>query len=165
MRALVQRVANASVIVEEDVVGEIQKGLVVFLGIGQQDREEDAGYVVEKVANLRIFEDGSGRFNNSALDMVAHLLLISQFTLYADVRKGRRPSFEDAASPEEAKVLFEKTVDLFRETGLRVETGRFQKHMTVDMESDGPVTIMVDSADRYKSRRSKGSNQQSRMNL
>lgn len=151
-----QRVANASVIVDEDVVGEIQKGLVVFLGIGQQDREEDVGYVVEKVVNLRIFEDYSGRFNNSALDIVAHLLLISQFTLYADVRKGRRPSFEDAAAPEEAKVLFEKTVDLFRETGLRVETGRFQKHMTVDMESDGPVTIMVDSADRHKSRRSKG---------
>ena len=157
MRAIVQRVASASVVVEEDVVGEIQKGLVVFLGIAQQDSEEDARYVVGKVVNLRIFEDDSGRFNNSALDIVAHLLLISQFTLYADIRKGRRPSFKDAATPEVAESLFERTVGLFRQTGLKVETGRFQKRMTVDIQNDGPVTIMVDSADRHRPRRDKGS--------
>ena len=153
MRALVQRVARASVAVEEDVVGQIKKGVVVFLGIGQDDGEEDARYVVEKVVNLRIFDDESGRFNISALETAAHLLLISQFTLYADVRKGRRPSFTDAAPPEEAEYLYERTISLFRETGLRVETGRFQQRMMVDVQNDGPVTIMVDSADRHRPRR------------
>ena len=153
MRALVQRVARASVAVEDDVVGQIQKGLVVFLGIGQDDGEEDARYVVEKVVNLRIFDDEAGRFNFSALETAAHLLLISQFTLYADTRKGRRPSFTDAAPPQEAEALFERTIGLFRETSLRVETGRFQQRMVVDVQNDGPVTIMVDSADRHRPRR------------
>ena len=152
MRALVQRVARASVAVGE-VVGQIEKGLVVFIGVGRDDGDEDARYIVEKVVNLRIFDDEAGRFDISALDSAAHLLVISQFTLYADVRKGRRPSFTDAASPEEAEALFEKTVALFRETGLRVETGRYQQRMLVDIQNDGPVTIMVDSADRHRPRR------------
>ena len=153
MRALVQRVARASVAVEDDVVGQIQKGLVVFLGVGQGDGEEDARYVVEKIVNLRIFDDEAGRFNISALETAAELLLISQFTLYADVRKGRRPSFTDAAPPEQAEALFERTISLFKETGLRVETGRFQQRMVVDLQNEGPVTIMVDSADRHRPRR------------
>ena len=152
MRALVQRVARASVAVGE-VVGQIEKGLVVFIGVGQDDGDEDARYVVDKVVNIRIFDDEAGRFDISALDSAAHLLLISQFTLYADIRKGRRPSFTDAAPPEEAEVLFERTLALFRETGLRVETGRYHQRMLVDLQNDGPVTIMVDSADRHRPRR------------
>ena len=152
MRALVQRVTRASVAVEQ-VVGRIEKGLVVFVGIGQDDEDEDARYVVEKVVNLRIFDDEDGRFDVSALDAAAQLLVVSQFTLYADVRKGRRPSFTDAASPEKAHALFERTVGLFRETGLQVETGRFQQRMVVDIQNDGPVTLMVDSADRHRPRR------------
>ena len=152
MRALVQRVTKASVAVEE-VVGRIEKGLVVFVGIGQDDEDEDARYVVEKVVNLRIFDDEDGRFDVSALDAAAQLLVVSQFTLYADVRKGRRPSFTDAAPPEKAHALFERTVGLFRETGLQVETGRFQQRMVVDIQNDGPVTLMVDSADRHRPRR------------
>ncbi|MDP6494574.1 MAG: D-aminoacyl-tRNA deacylase [Dehalococcoidia bacterium] len=152
MRALVQRVSKASVAVGE-VVSQIEKGLVVFIGVSRDDEEEDAHYVVEKVVNLRIFDDEAGRFNISALDSSAHLLVISQFTLYANVRKGRRPSFTDAATPEEAEVLFERTVALFREIGLQVETGRFQQRMLVDIQNDGPVTIMVDSTDRHRPRR------------
>ena len=152
MRALVQRVARASVAVGA-VVGQIEKGLVVFIGVGQDDGDEDARYVVEKVVNLRIFDDRAGRFDVSALDSAAHLLVISQFTLYADIRKGRRPSFTDAAPPEEAEAIFERTVALFRETGLRVETGRYQQRMLVDIQNDGPVTIMVDSADKHRARR------------
>ena len=152
MRALIQLVASASVAVG-DVVGQIQNGLVVFLGVGQNDGEEDARYVVDKVANLRIFDDAEGRFNQSALDTEAQILIISQFTLYADVRRGRRPSFTGAAPPEEAEALFNKTVSLFRDTGLQVETGRFQQRMVVDVQNDGPVTIMVDSADRHRPRR------------
>ena len=152
MRALVQRVTRASVAVEE-VVGRIEKGLVVFVGVGQDDEDEDARYVVEKVVNLRIFDDEDGRFDVSALDAAAQLLVVSQFTLYADVRKGRRPSFTDAAPPEKAQALFDRTVGLFRETGLRVETGRFQQRMVVDIQNDGPVTLMVDSADRHRPRR------------
>ena len=152
MRALVQRVTRASVAVEQ-VVGRIEKGLVVFVGIGQDDEDEDARYVVEKVVNLRIFDDEDGRFDVSALEAAAQLLVVSQFTLYADVRKGRRPSFTDAAPPEKAQALFDRTVGLFRETGLRVETGRFQQRMVVDIQNDGPVTLMVDSADRHRPRR------------
>ena len=152
MRALVQRVAGASVSVEGDV-RRIGGGLVVFVGVGRGDDEADARYVVEKVANLRIFEDEAGRFNLSALDVSAELLVVSQFTLYADVRRGRRPSFTEAAPPEEAQPLFERTVELFRETGLRVETGRFQARMMVELRNDGPVTLMVDSAERGRPRR------------
>ena len=153
MRALVQRVARASVSVGGVVVGQIDRGLVVLLGIGQEDGDEDARYTVDKVVNLRIFDDEEGRFNLSALEVGAQLLVVSQFTLYADVRKGRRPSFGQAAPPQEAEALFERAVGLLRETGLTVETGRFQQRMLVDIQNEGPVTIMVDSADRHRSRR------------
>ena len=134
-------------------MGQIERGLVVFLGIAQGDVEEDARYIVDKVVNLRIFDDEAGRFDLSARDVAAQLLVISQFTLYADVRKGRRPSFVAAASPQQAEALYERAVGLFKESGLVVATGRFQQRMIVNVQNDGPVTIMVDSADRHRSRR------------
>ena len=153
MRALIQRVARAAAQTSGAEVGGIGKGLAVLLGISRDDSDEDARYLVEKVVNLRIFPDDENRFNRSALDTEAELLVISQFTLYADTRKGRRPDFTQAAQPEQAEVLYEKTVELFRGSGLRVETGRFREHMLVDIQSDGPVTIMIDSADRFRPRR------------
>ena len=153
MRALVQRVTKASVSIEDNTAGEIGGGLVVFLGVAKEDDEADAQYLVEKIANLRIFADDENRFYFSALDMGAELLVVSQFTLYADTRKGRRPDFNQAASGEDAKRLYEHAVELFREAGLTVATGVFQEHMLVSLENDGPVTIMLDSADRQRSRR------------
>ncbi len=153
MRALLQRVARASVTVGEEVVGEIGPGLVVLLGIGRDDGDEDAAYLVEKIVNLRLFPDDGGRFDLSALETHAGLLVVSQFTLFADTRKGRRPSFGEAAPPQEALALFQKTVTLLREEGLRVETGRFQEHMLVEIHNDGPVTLMLDSEDRHRPRR------------
>jgi D-tyrosyl-tRNA(Tyr) deacylase len=136
-----------------EVIGSIGPGLVVLLGVAQQDTEEDAQYLVGKIVNLRIFADEEGRFNRSALDSGAELLVISQFTLYADTRKGRRPSFTDAAPPEQAETLFNLTVELFKHSNLRVETGRFQAHMLVSIHNDGPVTILLDSTDRERPRR------------
>ncbi len=153
MRALVQRVTKASVSIEDNTAGEIGGGLVVLLGVAKEDDEADAQYLVEKIANLRIFADDENRFYFSALDMGAELLVVSQFTLYADTRKGRRPDFNQAASGEDAKRLYEHAVGLFREAGLTVATGVFQEHMLVSLENDGPVTIMLDSADRQRSRR------------
>ena len=153
MRALVQRVTKASVSIEDNTAGEIGGGLVVFLGVAKEDDEADAQYLVEKIANLRIFADDENRFYFSALDMGAELLVVSQFTLYADTRKGRRPDFNQAASGEDAKRLYAHAVGLFREAGLTVATGVFQEHMLVSLENDGPVTIMLDSADRQRSRR------------
>ena len=153
MRALVQRVSGASVTVEGEVVGSIDEGLVVLVGIHQDDDEEDAAYIVNKTVNLRIFSDKDGRFDLSALDTRAELLVISQFTLYGDTRRGRRPSFSQAMPPEPAAALFEKALHLFEQTGLKVQTGRFQAHMLVSIHNDGPVTIMVDSADRQRPRR------------
>ena len=140
--------------VERDVVGSIGPGLVVLVGISREDGPEEAEYVVAKTVNLRIFNDEAGRFNLSALDTGAELLVVSQFTLYGDTRRGRRPSFVDAAPPEEAEALFAHIVSLFSGTGLSVATGRFQAHMTVSIENDGPVTIMLDSADKERPRRS-----------
>ena len=153
MRALVQRVSNASVLVDGQEIGAIGAGLVVLLGVAEGDTEDDARYLVEKISNLRIFADQSNRFNLSALDTGGELLVVSQFTLYADTRKGRRPNFSRAAGPEDAERLYEKTVHLLRETPLKVETGRFQDYMQVRLENDGPVTIMLDSADRQRPRR------------
>ena len=153
MRALVQRVSSASVTVDGKALGSIDEGLVVLVGIHQDDDEEDAAYIVNKTVNLRIFADEDGRFDLSALDNSADLLVISQFTLYGDTRRGRRPSFSHAMPPEPATVLFEQTLRLFEQTGLNVQTGRFQAHMLVSIHNDGPVTIMVDSADRQRSRR------------
>ena len=153
MRALVQRVSHASVAIGGEVVGSIGSGLVVLLGIARPDTEEDAHYIVGKTVNLRIFADQEGRFNRSALEIGAELLIVSQFTLYGDTRKGRRPSFTEAAPPEQAEPLFNQTVELFRESGLAVQTGRFQAHMGVSIQNDGPVTIMLDSADTERARR------------
>ena len=145
MGALVQRVSEASVSVEGKMVGSINSGFVVFLGISKKDTEIEAKYVVDKVSNLRIFDDDEGKFSYSPLDMGKEILVISQFTLHADTRKGRRPSFTEAARPEIAKNLFEYTVSLFKKTGLKIETGLFQEYMSVSLKNDGPVTIMIDS--------------------
>ena len=153
MRALIQRVARASVAVNWVEVGRTGVGMVILLGISREDVEEDARYLVDKTLNLRVFADQENRFNRSALETGAELLVISQFTLYADTRRGRRPDFTQAAQPQEAERLYGTVVELFRASGLRVETGRFGEHMLVDIQNDGPVTLMLDSADRLRPRR------------
>ena len=153
MRALIQRVTQAAVAVTDREVGRIGPGLVVFLGVSAEDTESDAQYLVDKTVNLRIFADEQNRFNRSALDVGAEFLIISQFTLYAGTRRGRRPDFTQAAPPEQAQRLYEHTVGLFQATGLTVATGVFQEYMQVSLQNDGPVTLMLDSADRQRSRR------------
>ena len=145
--------SKAAVAVQGETLGSIGHGLVVFLGVGSGDTLEDGRYLADKVLNLRIFPDDDGRFNRSALDANAGLLLVSQFTLYADTRKGRRPGFTGAAPPDEAEQLFSQAVDLFRASGLHVAEGRFAAHMAVELVNDGPVTIWIDSADRHRPRR------------
>ncbi len=145
MKALLQQVTDASVSVAGEVVGRIGPGLVVFVGIAQGDTEKDAQFLAQKTANLRIFADEEGKFNLSALDVKGELLLVSQFTLLADTKKGRRPSFVEAAPPAQAEELFEQFVEQARATGLKVETGRFQQYMQVEIHNDGPVTILLDS--------------------
>ena len=153
MRALIQRVTRAAVAVDGQEVGSIGPGMVVLLGVAADDQESDAQYLVEKVVNLRIFASQDGRFDLSALDVAAELLLVSQFTLYAETRKGRRPGFTQAAAPDDARRLYEYAAERFRQAGLKVATGRFQEHMLVSLENDGPVTLMLDSSDRHKPRR------------
>ena len=148
MKALLQRVTNASVSVGGEMVGSIGRGLVAFIGVANGDTEKDARYLAQKIVNLRIFADQEEKFNLSALDIGGELLLVSQFTLLADTRKGRRPSFTDAAPPAEAEELFQQFVDEVRASGLKVETGRFQQYMQVEIHNDGPVTIMLDSKDK-----------------
>jgi len=148
LKALLQRVTEASVSVGSEVVGRIGQGLVVFVGIAQEDMERDANYLADKIVNLRIFADEASKFNLSALETGGEILIVSQFTLLADARKGRRPSFAEAASPEQAEVLFTLFVDRVRDTGLKVETGRFQQHMSVEIHNDGPVTIALDSKEK-----------------
>jgi len=148
VKALLQRVTSASVSVAGEVVGRIGRGLVVFVGVANGDTEKDAQYLAQKIVNLRIFSDQESRFNLSALDIGGELLLVSQFTLLADTRKGRRPSFTDAAPPAQAEELFGQFVGEVRATGLKVETGRFQQYMQVEIHNDGPVTIMLDSKDK-----------------
>lgn len=145
MKALVQRVSRASVSVNDKVVGEIGSGLVVFLGVAQGDSKEDATYLANKVANLRIFADDSSHFSLSALDTRGDILIVSQFTLLGDTRKGRRPDFTAAASPDLAKQLYEFFVDQVRAIGLKAETGLFQEHMLVEIHNDGPVTVSLES--------------------
>ncbi|MBI4297643.1 MAG: D-tyrosyl-tRNA(Tyr) deacylase [Chloroflexi bacterium] len=145
MRALLQRVSQASVSVEGSVVGNIGPGLLVFLGVGQGDTETDACHLVDKVSNLRIFADRVGKLNLSLLDIEGEALVVSQFTLLADTRKGRRPNFIQAAPPEIAQPLVDSFVLGLREAGLKVETGQFQAHMMVKLCNDGPVTLMLDS--------------------
>jgi len=145
MKALVQRVSRASVSVNDKTVGKIEPGLVVFLGVAQGDSKEDATYLANKVVNLRIFADESSKFSLSALATRGDILIVSQFTLLADTRKGRRPDFTAAAPPDLAKELYEVFVEQVRVTGLKVETGLFQEHMLVEIYNDGPVTILLES--------------------
>ncbi len=149
MKALLQRVTEASVSIAGQVVGRIGRGLVIFVGVANGDTERDTQYLVEKAVNLRIFSDEVGRFNLSALDIKGELLVVSQFTLLADTRKGRRPSFIEAAPPAQAEELFEQFVAQARTTGLKVETGRFQQYMQVEIQNDGPVTILLDSREKF----------------
>ena len=157
MKALLQRVNKAVVRVDQVIVGEVGRGLVIFLGVEEGDSEKDAEYLRDKCINLRIFPDEAGKLDLSALDSRADLLVVSQFTLVADTCKGRRPSFTRAASAEVAEPLVVYFVGLCRATGLRVETGRFQAYMQVEIHNDGPVTIWLDSDDRHRPRRSKDS--------
>ncbi len=149
MRAVVQRVRRGSVAVEGEIIGRCGKGFVILLGVGQGDGEKEANYLAGKIANLRVFEDEAGKMNFSALDLQpsGELLVISQFTLYADTRKGRRPSFLNAAAPDVAAPLVEYFVKILRDMGLKVETGRFGTEMLVNIENDGPVTIIFDTVD------------------
>ena len=149
MKALLQRVTRASVSIGNEEVGKIGQGLVVFLGVASGDTEKDAQYLAQKIVNLRIFADEEGKFNLSALDINAELLLVSQFTLLADTKKGRRPSFTEAAAPVQAEELFDYFVEQTQATGLKVATGRFQAYMQVEIHNDGPVTIMLDSSEKF----------------
>jgi D-tyrosyl-tRNA(Tyr) deacylase len=149
MRAVIQRVSRAKVTVAGEVTGEIGLGLLVLLGVGQQDAESGADYLADKVIGLRIFEDDAGKMNRSVVDVGGAVLVVSQFTLYGDVRKGKRPSFDDAARPEKARALYEHFVERIRAAGLRCETGRFQEMMQVELVNDGPVTILVDSEKQF----------------
>jgi len=145
VKALLQRVSGASVSVAGEVVGKIGRGLVIFVGVANGDTEKDAQYLAQRTVNMRLFSDEESRFNLSALDIQGELLLVSQFTLLADTKKGRRPSFTDAAPLSQAEQLFEQFVGEVRATGLKVETGRFQQYMQVEIHNDGPVTILLDS--------------------
>ena len=149
MKVLLQRVTGASVSVAGEEVGRIGQGLVVFVGVANGDTEKDVQYLVQKVVGLRIFADEESKFNLSALDIKGELLVVSQFTLLADTRKGRRPSFTEAAPPAQAEALFEQFVEQARATGLKVETGRFQQYMQVEIHNDGPVTVMLDSREKF----------------
>jgi len=145
MRAVVQRVSRAKVTVKEWISGEIGQGLLVLLGVGHEDTEADATYLAEKIAGLRIFEDDHGKMNRSVQDVGGSVLAVSQFTLYGDVRRGKRPSFDDAAPAEHARRLYEFFVQQIQAAGLRCETGRFQEMMQVELVNEGPVTILLDS--------------------
>ncbi len=145
MRAVIQRVRRAQVTVDGRVVGQIGSGLLVLLGIGKGDAAETADYLAEKTANLRIFEDAGGKMNVSLLESGGAALVVSQFTLYGDVRRGRRPAFDRAAPPQDAKEIYEQYAANLRAFGIQVETGIFQAHMVLELENDGPVTILLDS--------------------
>ena len=149
MRAVVQRVSRAIVSVNGNVAGEIGVGLLVLLGVGQADAEADAAYLAEKISGLRIFEDELGKMNRSVQGVGGSVLAVSQFTLYGDVRRGNRPSFDGAGAPERARQLYEFFVERIRAAGLRCETGRFQEMMTVELVNEGPVTILLDSAKAF----------------
>jgi D-tyrosyl-tRNA(Tyr) deacylase len=145
MKALIQRVSEASVLVEDSEAGKIGHGALIFLGVEKGDTDKDALYLADKCAHLRIFEDNNGLMNCSIKDVKGEFLVVSQFTLCADCRKGRRPSFAGASTPEEGKKLYEKFVVILRESGFRVETGIFQAQMKVYLVNNGPVTILLDS--------------------
>ncbi|WP_419956068.1 D-aminoacyl-tRNA deacylase [Neobacillus niacini] len=145
MRVVVQRSKNAKVTVNGEITGQISKGLVLLVGVTHQDTEEDAAFLADKIANLRIFEDDAGKMNLSLLEVGGEILSVSQFTLYGDCRKGRRPNFMEAARPEQANPLYETFNGLLREKGIKVETGIFGAMMDVELINDGPVTLIVES--------------------
>ena len=149
MRAVVQRVTYSSVKVDGEIVGEINKGFNVLLGISKEDTEEDMKYIKDKIINLRVFNDENDKMNLSLLDVKGELLLISQFTLYGDARKGRRPNFMNALGGDEARKLYEKFIEMMKYTGLKVQTGIFGADMKVDIKNDGPVTILLDSSRNF----------------
>ncbi len=145
MRVVIQRVSRASVMVDGKVNGSIERGLLVFVGVGKEDTEKDVDFIADKIANLRIFEDESGKMNLSVKDISGGILLISQFTLFGDCRKGRRPDFTAAGPPGKANQLYEQAIAAVKEKGVPVETGIFAAHMDIDSINDGPVTIILDS--------------------
>lgn len=153
MRALVQRVSHASVVADGRDVGSVGLGLLVFLGVSSEDTDGDCAYLADRILGLRIFPDDHGRFDRSALDVGAELLVISQFTLYADTRRGRRPGFQQAAAPEEAERLYQMMLQALAESGLKVSSGVFGAYMQIQSCNEGPVTIMLDTADRARPRR------------
>ena len=145
MRAVVQRVTRASVKVGSETVGQIEKGLLVLLGVAQDDTESDADYLADKIVGMRVFEDAGEKMNLAVTDVGGAILAVSQFTLFGDMRRGRRPSFDAAARPEQARKLYEYFVEKIRAAGVRCETGTFQAMMEVELVNDGPVTILMDS--------------------
>ena len=149
MRAVVQRVTRASVRVDNQIVGQIKAGLLVLLAVGHSDSEAAADYLVEKIAGLRIFEDDTGKMNRSLADIAGAVLVVSQFTLYGDVRRGKRPSFDAAAPPEHAARLYQYFVEHMRASGVRCETGKFQNMMEIELVNHGPVTILLDSDKQF----------------
>ena len=149
MRAVVQRVSRAQVRIGDEVAGNIGPGLLVLLGVSDEDTSADADYLAEKIAGLRIFEDAQGKMNLGLREVGGSVLAVSQFTLYGDVRRGKRPSFDAAAPPEKARTLYEYFVERIRAAGLRCETGRFQEMMQVELVNDGPVTILLDSSKAF----------------
>ncbi|WP_024831248.1 D-aminoacyl-tRNA deacylase [Ruminiclostridium josui] len=149
MRAVVQRVKKSTVTVNENIVGSIGQGLLVLLGVGKEDDDSDIEYLSDKILNLRIFEDDDGKMNKSLVDIGGQLLVVSQFTLFGDCRKGRRPGFDKAAKPEIARELYERFVNRCREAGVLTETGIFQADMLVDISNDGPVTLLLDSKKEF----------------
>src|SRR6202041_2230748 len=149
MRAVVQRVSRAQVVIDGEIAGQIGLGLLILLGVGHDDTEVDANYLAEKIAGLRIFEDHDGKMNRSVQEVGGSVLAVSQFTLYGDVRRGKRPSFDAAAPPEHARRLYELFVERIGEAGLRCETGRFQEMMQVELVNEGPVTILLDSGKAF----------------
>ena len=149
MRAVVQRVTYSNVKVDGNIVGEINRGFNVLIGISKEDTEEDMKYIKDKLINLRVFEDENNKMNLSLSDIQGELLIISQFTLYGDVRKGRRPNFMNALGGNEAKVFYYKFIESMKETGLKIETGIFGADMKVDIKNDGPVTILLDSSKNF----------------
>lgn len=149
MRVVVQRVTSSKVVVNDNVIGSIDKGFNLLIGFSKEDTEEDLLYLKDKIVNLRIFEDENDKMNLSLLDVKGDILAISQFTLYGDCRKGRRPNFMEAEGGDKAKALYERFIELLKETNLKIETGEFGSHMKVDIQNDGPVTIILDSKKNF----------------
>ena len=149
MRAILQRVTNAEVKVDGEIIGSIGKGILIFLGVSDDDTEKDLQYIADKMINLRIFEDENGKMNLSVHDIQGELLIVSQFTLYGDCRKGRRPSFDKAGKPDFANEMYEKFIKYCSDSGLKTEHGEFGADMKVSLLNDGPVTIMLDSTKLY----------------